>query len=944
MSTKTRNLSNIDGANVGNPDESDFTSTGFGAYADDAAFEAEHTPAAGSTYFNTTENCLREYNGTSWQYDKTIFSTQTDSTTTGSNQDITPSVDQIIRFTHGSLASIRGIIPTTQKFLYLVNDQASQAITIQNQAAGATAANRIITGNGADLVVMAGRTIGLYYDEDATRWRVSSGRVPSSALEVHASDAAYQTAHPGFGQGAEYFNSVSLLIRQYNGTAWQNDKTSYETQTDSTTTGASQDITPNTVAQVIRFTQGSLTSIRSIVPTNQTVVYFVNGQASQVITIKNEDTGATAANRIVTGTGADFSLAVGQMIALVYDSGGTRWRLAGAASSGGSGTGGINLITSPSTATGWSETGTVFTTPVTTTTSADLPLEGSTNSAIQFVATNSGAEASHYNSYSVTTSAVMTGKLQVDFFMRPGTGFAASEWTVSVYQGSTRQSLDSDSSGVTYIPNHAGYMRVTFDAVASTAYTLRFARISGTGSATLNVCNVFFGWPQGGSVPSVGKWQSYTPTSSWSSNVTLTGRWKQDTTDILVRIGIQCSGAPTTATLSFTVAQLLNGLNLTLNTADIPGYGTGAGTNYLFPVGEFTVADFGANTYPGTVYFNAASLLFNLQVDSGTALVTQASPITFGANDHIEMFLRIPIAEWAGVASTGPAPAEEFASNSENLTTAGGTASASNTVYGPNGSAILSYASSVAANNSTSFPVNFQYPIQNDDVISVEIYNGTQWIDAAGYCPYFDQNTARYGIRWEISGASQVILRFGSGGVSSSGATFGVAGGAWSNLSAANYRWRVRKTKKASLPYATVSSVASGLTPPQSPWTEVTVSSTQAGWTHAAGQGRAVAQWYQDASGNHRMRFNFRGAITSTSSAISCTFTITGVTVKSTTNFFQAFTASTTGTTPAAVTQAISNPASSTTNHLVLGIGAGTNISGISLSGDIELDSKPSWA
>ncbi len=337
MSTKTRNLSNIDGAAVTPPTSTAFTTNGLDAYANDAAFEAVLTPVPGSIYWNTTEKCLREYNGTAWQYDKTLFSVQTDAASTGSNQDITPNtVDQVIRFTvSNTLVSIRSLVAGNQKLVYLINDQSTQFLTIVNQSAGATAANRIITGTNTDLAIEPGRIIGLIYDEDATRWRVISGEKPAGRLEVFANDAAYATAHPGtLTAGAAYFNSTSLLVRQYTGTAWQNDKTAYTTQTDAATTGANQDITPG-VDQLIRFTQGSLTSIRSISPATQSVISFINGQASQNITIVNESAGATAANRIVTGTNTDFTLKPGAAVGFVYDSAGTRWRL----SSGGGGGG-----------------------------------------------------------------------------------------------------------------------------------------------------------------------------------------------------------------------------------------------------------------------------------------------------------------------------------------------------------------------------------------------------------------------------------------------------------------------------------------------------------------------------------------------------------------------------------------------------------------------------
>lgn len=333
MSTVTRNLSNIDGANVTNPDANSFTANGLPAYANDAAFEAVTPAFTGAIYWNTTDKALRQYNGTAWQYDKTIMSVQVDAASTGSGQDITPNtVDQVIRFTSGTLASIRSLVAGNQKTVFLVNDQAIN-LTIQNQVAGATAANRIITGTGGDIVVRAGRTVGLVYDEDATRWRVTFSDFAAGALQSFANDAAYETATPAIA-GAIYWNTTEQCLRQYNGSTWQYDKTMYATATDNTTTGSNQDITP-TASQVVRFTEGSLASIRSIAAGLQTAINFVNGQASQNITIVNESAGATAANRIVTGTGTDFVLKPGALVGFVYDSVGQRWRLASGGGGGG---------------------------------------------------------------------------------------------------------------------------------------------------------------------------------------------------------------------------------------------------------------------------------------------------------------------------------------------------------------------------------------------------------------------------------------------------------------------------------------------------------------------------------------------------------------------------------------------------------------------------------
>lgn len=190
MSTITRNLSNIDGANVTNPDANAFTATALEAFANDAAFEAVHTAQAGSLYWNTTEQLVRQYNGTTWQNDKTSFETQNDSTTTGALQTVTPTAAaQIIRFTQGSLASIRAIVPTIQKVLYLVNGQGATDIIIKNEDAGATAAQRIVTGSGNDFTLKPTQMLALVYDSVGLRWRLAGGGSGGGLVPTAASSS-----------------------------------------------------------------------------------------------------------------------------------------------------------------------------------------------------------------------------------------------------------------------------------------------------------------------------------------------------------------------------------------------------------------------------------------------------------------------------------------------------------------------------------------------------------------------------------------------------------------------------------------------------------------------------------------------------------------------------------------------------------------------------------
>ncbi len=102
-------------------------------------------------------------------------------------------------------------------------------------------------------------------------------------------------------------------------------------QVDAATTGAGQSLTPT--AAIIKVTNASLTSINNIVPKDDEILILMNG-TGVAITI-TENSGGTAANRIITGTGANLSLANGASLWLAYDTDATRWRIIGGSGSGG---------------------------------------------------------------------------------------------------------------------------------------------------------------------------------------------------------------------------------------------------------------------------------------------------------------------------------------------------------------------------------------------------------------------------------------------------------------------------------------------------------------------------------------------------------------------------------------------------------------------------------
>lgn len=456
----------------------------------------------------------------------------------------------------------------------------------------------------------------------------------------------------------------------------------------------------------------------------------------------------------------------------------------GLESSLGGGSGELNLIENPSDSGSWSETGTVFATPSTTTTAGDLPLGGLTDTAIQFVASGNGAEASHYNSYSFTTPASLSGKMKVEWYQRPGSGFAESEWTVSVYQGSTRQSLSTDSpSSVTYLVNANNKRTVYVDLLASTAYTLRFARVAGAGSATLNISNVIVGpgiQPQGAVV---GEWQSYTPisTQGWGTVTSPVFSYKRSGSSIVIKAKF------VTGTVDGNEARI-----------SLPSGLTSGTTNNLTMVAAYA-RDTSVTATANQVYIeNGVSYLTFGRADGTVAGYTKrAGNILANSGETIGFTTaEIPIAEWAGSGTVNLSQNDvEYGANSQSLTTAGATASASNTVYGQSGTLIQSINSSTTTGNSTTiFPVTLQRPLQQGDVPKTEIYVGNGWIDSTALFPFVDQGTARYGVKTFVDSTTQVSVAFGNAGAQATG-SFGASGTAWSVFNGVGYKWRVTITR-----------------------------------------------------------------------------------------------------------------------------------------------------
>lgn len=155
---------------IGTPSVNDLaTSTTFGGQkgASNTAFVIQD--ANGINLNNTTTISA---NLTVTSAGNVAFQKGTDYSTTGTTNNVNFGTGALFRLTGASAQTITGITGGTDGRMVTLVNAATQAATIANNSASSTAANRIITGTGADMTLIAGASISLVYDSGASLWRI----------------------------------------------------------------------------------------------------------------------------------------------------------------------------------------------------------------------------------------------------------------------------------------------------------------------------------------------------------------------------------------------------------------------------------------------------------------------------------------------------------------------------------------------------------------------------------------------------------------------------------------------------------------------------------------------------------------------------------------------------------------------------------------------------
>ena len=114
---------------------------------------------------------------------------------------------------------------------------------------------------------------------------------------------------------------------------------------DAADTAIGTDVTISALTKsVVRLTGATLTSIAGIPSASGERLLILINTTPGAVTIRNDNTAATAANRIRTGTGADISLAVDASLLLLYNPTASRWQVIGGSGSGGNSFGSQQLL------------------------------------------------------------------------------------------------------------------------------------------------------------------------------------------------------------------------------------------------------------------------------------------------------------------------------------------------------------------------------------------------------------------------------------------------------------------------------------------------------------------------------------------------------------------------------------------------------------------------
>ena len=538
---------------------------------------------------------------------------------------------------------------------------------------------------------------------------------------------------------------------------------------------------------------------------------YITPTGNEILTNKDIDGGAASNTSRITLPKASSTTLAGltrKEATLVYDTSLGKFLQDNGASltalGSGSGAGELNAILNSSASdalTGWTDGTSHTTTRITT----GSPLDPVVTTALNTSATTTAAESSTSGAkYSIATmpASLTNKKLKVEFYV---TVEASQTWAVSVYQGTTRLSLSTDSSGATLLPaGTTGKFTAYFDTTSATAYSVNLTRTAGAGTSVLKYTNVIVGpgiQPQGAVV---GPWINFTP--SWnnftSDGVNRKASYQRVGSTMHIKLEDR-TNTPVSGNINLTIP---GGL-----TADFTAVLGGS----VETQGTLTAYDASATAlFTGIPSLdNTIPTLIVMTADSGSLTRWNAStPFTWASADRISLDVTLPIAEWAGSGTLNTGANDvEYAYNTGTNTTGNDTTSFG---YGPSGGQFRAQTASLKRR------VQWLTPIQKDEEISIEFFEADQHWTPLEYTQYVSANvtqgTTRFGMYLEGVSTTQTDVVFGTKRLSNNTAYDNDATASnWSAIANTDsFKWRAVKRKKGvAVGFGLATATQSGLVP-----------------------------------------------------------------------------------------------------------------------------------
>lgn len=217
---------------------------------------------------------------------------------------------------------------------------------------------------------------------------------------------------------------------------------------------------------------------------------------------------------------------------------------------------------------------------------------------------------------------------------------SAGTHTIQLYDGSNVLQSATILTGSGYLANVMNY-----PAPSSGTVQLRIV------STAANEPEIFFddcylGLARNvGSTQLISEWTSWTPTGSWTTNTTYTGRWRRVGDSAEYDVLVSVSGAPTAAALTIN-----NSSECVTDTTKISG-GT-VNSSSVFGYGR--VYDNGTALYKVAVQYESTTAVRPAiaqdtgsgYIRDGEASVNSTTPMTFASGDNVHLVYRVPCVGW----------------------------------------------------------------------------------------------------------------------------------------------------------------------------------------------------------------------------------------------------------------------------------------------------------